>query len=370
MVKIEKTDESILYENPNPTARSKQAIFPGLTKLPSGELIALFVIGEAFEAANCRTYISRSSDNGKSWKLQGELYDQKKLNLKHQISDAYKPTLLKNGTLIATGYGQIRTDPEKGIGDSESNTFPPGMNAVLFSSDNGHTWTDPHYIRDTDQEMIELSGPCIQLASGKLIAAGPPFNLNPSQQKGLVLESSDNGKSWQETGTYFKSPKNNIGPWETRLCQMQPDRVVAMIWAYDLAAQKNLENHVSVSHDGGKNWSEPINTGHTGQASNIMWLGEDKLLTIHAHREGDTGLYIRLVDFSDDQWNLEYEECIWGNVASQDSSKGIVDQFANLKFGQPSLLQLDNNEILATHWHCENGMYKIKIHHLKLTPAS
>ena len=258
MVKIEKTDESVLYENPKPVARSKQAIFPSLTKLPSGELIALFVIGEAFEAANCRTYISRSSDNGKSWKLQGELYDQKKLNLDYQISDCYKPTLLKDGTLIAIGYGHIRTDPEKGIGDDHSGTFPPGINAVLFSSDDGRTWTNPQHIRDADTEMLELSGPCIQLASGKLIAAGPPFNLNPKQQKGLILESADNGKSWHETGTYFKSPNGNIGPWETRICQMQPDRVVAMIWAYDLVTQKNLTNHVSVSHDGGKKWSKPI----------------------------------------------------------------------------------------------------------------
>ena len=361
---IQKIYENNIYENPKPVVRSLQAIFPGLTLLPSHEIIALFTIGEAFESANMRTYVSRSLDMGKTWQLQGQLYDQQELDLGYQFSDCYKPTLLKDGGLVAIGYGFERHDPDKGIGDSETGTFPPGQNMITFSADNGRTWSIPQKIDVGSDKVLELSGPCIQLNSGKLISAGPPFIIDKTGQEGWVIESTDNGKTWKYLGNYFTTPGGNVAPWETRICEMQPDRVVALFWAYDTLNEKHLSNHVTVSHDGGRTWSPPIDTGHMGQASGVLWLGGDKLLTIHAHRAGEVGLYVRYVDFSNDKWNVQEEAIIWGKAAVQDTSVNIIDQFASLKFGQPSLLKVSDSEFLATHWCVENCMYKIKTHHL------
>ena len=38
----------------------------------------------------------------------------------------------------------------------------------------------------------------------------------------------------------------------------------------------------------------------------------------------------------------------------------------NLKFGQGSLLRLDNNEVLATHWAIEEGQGRIRTHRLSV----
>jgi len=361
---IQKIYETNIYENPKPAVQSLQAVFPGLAMLASNEIIALFTIGEAFEAANMRTYVSRSKDMGKTWQLQGQLYNQQELRIDYQFSDCYKPTLLDDGSLIAVGYGFERRDSEKGIGDSETGAFPPGQNMVTFSPDNGRTWSIPRKINVGSDKILELSGPCIQLNSGKLISAGPPFTTNKTGQEGWVIESSDNGKTWKRLGNYFAAPDGNVAPWETRICEMQPDRVVALFWAYDTLNEKHLSNHVTVSHNGGRTWSKAIDTGHMGQASNVLWLGDEKLLTIHAHRTGQVGLYIRYIDFSNDKWNVLEEAVIWGKASAQDTSKNIIDQFASLKFGQPSLLMLNDREFLATHWCVENCLYKIKTHHL------
>ena len=53
---------------------SRHGYFPGLVKLPSEELLGLFCMGEAFESA-LTVNVTRSKDNGKSWQLQGPLYD-------------------------------------------------------------------------------------------------------------------------------------------------------------------------------------------------------------------------------------------------------------------------------------------------------
>ena len=148
---------------------------------------------------------------------------------------------------------------------------------------------------------------------------------------------------------------------------MQDGRLVAIVWAYNMQESKHYTNHVTVSHDNGYTWSEPINTGHMGQSSNLMWVKEEMLMTIHSHRAGkNVGLYVRLIDFTEDVWNMLDEKVIWGNVIAQDGHESIADQIAGLQFGQPSLLPLNNGEILAYHWGKENGQANIKAHRLKL----
>ena len=370
MSMVKKIDEHIVYENPAPLLRSRQAKFPGLVQLASGELIALFEIGEAFDAANSQTFVSRSQDLGKTWQLQGELYDMSKLPPGINISETLKPTLLDDGTLIATGYRYHRPDPDTPIGNPETGGLLPGDNMVSFSKDDGETWSIPKVIDHGYPELIETSGPCVQTSSGDILSIGCPFKLwdgsNPTGQTGIVLRSMDKGKAWDGTERFFETPEGNISAWESRFCQMQPGRLVAIVWAFNISENKHLPNLVTVSHDDGHTWSAPIDTGHQGQASNLMWLGDNKLLTIHAHRTSDVGLYVRLIDFKNDKWKMLEETVIWGKAEAQDTSKGFIEQFGDLKFGQPSLLRLNNDEILATHWCVENCLYKIKTHRLKL----
>jgi sialidase-1 len=369
MIFVEKISEHIVYVNPLPQLRSRHAKFPGMVQLPSGELLCLFEIGEAFESADCQTYVSRSTDMGCTWALQGPLYDMKKLPIDYQVSEIMKPTLLRDGSLIAVGYRYDRSNPDLPIGNPNGGILP-GENTSSFSSDQGRTWRIPQVIKTGYPEFLEVSGPCIETVSGDLLAVGCPMMLldgsNPSGQIGVVLRSSDKGMNWDCTTKYFTTPGNKISAWEARLCEMQPGRIVVIVWAFDYANQKHLANHVVVSHDNGKTWSKPIDTSHMGQASNLMWLGDEKVLTIHAHRAGDVGLYVRLVDFANDSWNMLAEEVIWGNAKAQDTSKNIIDQFANLRFGQPSLLKHSNGEILATFWCIEDGIGKVKTIRLRL----
>lgn len=370
MAIIEKINEHIIYENPLPHLRSRCAKFPGVTQLPSGQLIVLFELGEAFESVDSRTFISRSSDSGKTWQLQGELYDMADLGLPYPVSECLKPTLLRDGTLMATGYRYHRRNPNLTIGNIETGGVLPGDNVVSFSSDDGGTWSIPKVIEHGYPELIETSGPCIELSSGDIVQIGPPMRMwdgsNPTGQVGILLRSTDKGKSWDGTGRYFTTPNGRISPWESRICEMQPGRLVAIVWAFDLDANKHLPNHITVSHDYGYTWSEPIDVGHTAQASNLMWLGDEQLLTIHAHRAEDVGLYVRLIDFKNDKWKMVEEKVIWGKASTQDITKDMMEQFTKLQFGQPSLLRLHNGEILATHWCIEDCLSKIKTHRLKL----
>lgn len=365
---IEYLGEHIVYDNPKPNLFSRHGYFPGIVQLASGELVCLFVLAEAFDAADATTYITRSADLGKTWKLQGKLYDKAVVGF--LTSDCMKATLLRDGTLVALGYRFHRLDPERDVADERTGGMVPGDDLASISKDGGRTWTIPSVIPRRRPELYETSGPCIQLSSGDLLASSGLMPVQdgsfPSGNRGLILRSRDGGKTWDDAVTFFQ--QGNVAAWESRICEISQGRIVVIFWAYDFATQRHLPNHVVVSHDGGWTWGKPINTGIMAQASNFMWVKDNLLLSIHAHRAENPGLYVRLVDFTDDQWKILHEQVIWGRHIGQQTKHGQTTEqmFTSLRFGQPSLLRLSNGEILATHWSIEEGQGRVKTHRLRL----
>ncbi|MFN0166233.1 MAG: sialidase family protein [Bryobacteraceae bacterium] len=366
---IELIESHVVYENPKPHVRSRHGYFPGMVKLRSGELLCLFILGEAFEAANSTTYVTRSRDGGRTWDLQGPLYDKRVLGV--ETNDSLKATQLRDGSLVAVGYRFLREDPEQPIGIAETGGTLPGEDLVSFSRDEGRTWEIPTIIPHSRPEMLEISGPCIETSSGDLVAVAPAYKMadgsNPSGQIGMVVRSRDKGRTWDDSLVYYRTPENNMTPLEARICEMQPGRLAVIVWAYDYATDRHHPNHIAVSHDDGHTWSAPINTGHMGQASGICWMGGDRLLTIHAHRAGDTGIYVRMTDFAGDEWRPIEETVVWGkNRAQTREGQPITEMFASIRFGQPSLTHLEGDEYLATHWAIEEGQGRIRTHRLRI----
>ena len=340
---IEYLESGVLYENPRPHVHSRHGYFPGLALLPSGELLALFVIAEAFEAADGTTWAARSRDLGRTWELEGPVVaaDLRRTEEGKPASDCLKPTALRDGRLAAIGYRFHRNDPDQGISVEETGGVLPGDDIIGFSTDGGLSWTEPGIIPRTRLELLEISGPCVELRSGDLIATAAPFRMpdgaNPSGQVGFLLRSKDKGKTWTDDEVFFRSPAANLTPYESRLCEMQDGRLVAIVWAYDTAACRHHPNHLAVSHDDGRTWSAPLDTGCWGQSSHLAWLGGDRLLTIHAHRGDDPGITVRVVDFRRDQWQPLEEAVIYGAGSRAQTSEGqdMPEMFAALRFGQP-----------------------------------
>jgi len=360
------------------------------------------VISEAFESADATTYIARSRDLGKTWDLDGALRDltnreetlpssmgcrapeearelepegikpPEKISPEVCRSDYLKPTVLRDGTVVAVGYRFERRDPAAGISIEKTGGILPGEDIVSFSPDEGKTWTPHRVILRTRPELYEISGPCLELGSGDLVAVAAPFRMpdgkNPSGQTGILLRSKDKGRIWTDDEIFFRSPGGNMTPYESRICEMQPGRLVAIVWAYDTTADRHHPNQIAVSQDDGRTWSNPVDTGIWGQASNLIWVGGDRLMTIHAHRGENPGIFVRLVDFKGDLWTPVEEAAIYGagSPVQTKPGQGMAEMFAALKFGQPSLLQLPDGGILAAHWTVEKGLGKIRTHRLHL----
>jgi hypothetical protein len=121
-----------------------------------------------------------------------------------------------------------------------------------------------------------------------------------------------------------------------------------------------MNNHITISTDNGKSFCKPIDTGIHGQASSIVALGGDKVMTIHAVRRDtrEPGIYAALADLSGGKWKLESIERIWAPDTPVTKDMHMADIFAYMKFGQPSGIITDDGKFLLFHWECKNGQYR------------
>ena len=347
----------VVHANPLPLLVSRQAAFPGLVRLDNGELLALISIGQAFDAADMRAHVVRSTDNGRSWSAPTPLHTpDPEAELE---SESFKPLKLRDGTLIATGYVFVRPDMLTPIVDAETLSVLPMRNKISVSNDSGQTWSPPRNF-SVDGAPLELSGPAIELASGRLLAAAAPFHLAENGHEGWIIASDDKGESWTKLSTFFRSPEGAIGAWECRLAEIAPDTVAVLFWAYDNRAQRNLTNHIALSRDGGRSFAPAIDTGIGGQASNLMPLGADRLMSIHCHREPPVGLIVRELALAENSVRVVQERPIFAEDSMGSRTGDIAGQFGSLRFGQPSLLRLSEDEVLAAWWQVENCQHVIK----------
>ena len=351
-------ESMIIFEDHS--ADNYGAWFPGIVKLPTGRLLVTFSMGNDFEGEHRMGY-SVSDDNGNSWHYAGYMF-------RGIISAGMKPTLLKDGSLIAVGYKFDLVDGE--LVNRATGGLAPGGNYTAFSNDNGKSWSMPQKIATGLPEVLETSGPCLQLANGDLLSACTPFprwdGSMPSCRKGYILRSCDNGRTWHKDSIFFQTEKGNIAPYETRLVQQPDGRIVIMIWCLDEAAGKSWNNHAVYSDDNGKTWSSPLDTRMPAQASNIYPLSDNTLLAVHCVREGDCGVFLNRAGIVDGKWETLESTKIW-NGASADTIGSLSDMGDNLKFGQPSLIHVKEDNFLIIHWAMSGKKGKILGHRVKFT---
>jgi len=344
-----------LFRNRRPHVRSVHAYFPSVAVLPDGEMVAIYVLGEAFEATNLRTHVARSLDGGQTWQDKGMLYPGTSDRL---TTDCGRLALGPDGELVANLIRHDRTaHPEEGFTNPKNLGFVPTELLLTRSADRGHTWSPPEQIEPPlVGPEFEMCSPLTILRDGRWLWPTSTWRDwagdLPNGNRMVALVSEDRGKTWPRYLDVMTSPQDNLIFWESKIIEPEPGCLVAVAWCYDEAAGGDRPNQYAISHDGGQTWSPPASTGLSGQTMTPFALDGGRILSVY-RRMDKPGLWANLSRLEGDRWINEACRPLWGDEGPEGITPGkadMVERFQTLRFGAPCITRLPDGGIYVAFW--------------------
>jgi sialidase-1 len=365
---LEIIDSGVLYRNPRPHLRSVHAWHPSIVSLPNGELLAGFDLGEAVESLDYRTYLSRSTDNGKSWSAPQPLFDD---IVRRRATHSVRLSRVLGDELLAFGGRYYRDDPTEGLVNRDNLGYVPMDLILLRSRDGGNTWTRP---RDIAPPLIgpafETCHRIIELADGRWLAPTSTWRGwngdSPNGMQAIALVSYDRGETWPEFLKTIDQSDRGVISWEQGLTQLADGRLLAIVWSFDERSGKSAPNRYAISGDG-INFSPPLENGMQGETAKLITLADGQVLCLY-RRLDRPGLWGSVVRIEGERWIEVAEVSLWqGPRTGIEGTGPAAEELSHLKLGYPSAVQLPDGEVFVVFWCLEDCLHVIRWLRLRIT---
>lgn len=370
MPAIECLEQGIVYRNPLPHVRSIHTYFPSVVAMDNGELLATLVLGEAFEAVNLHSWLARSTDGGRNWDLEGEIYPGTADRL---TSDACRITAFPGGELVAFMVRHDRSEhPHEGLTSHDTLGFVPTELLLLRSQDYGRTWGEPQILTPPlEGPSFELCAPITPLRDGRWLLPTSTWRgwdgRCPDGMKMVAFVSKDRGENWPHHVDVMVDPAGRVIYWESKIVEMADGRLLATAWGFDEAEGADLPNQFVFSEDGGWSWTASRSTGLQGQTLTPLALPDGRVLSVY-RRVDEPGLWANLSHIEGEQWVNDDCAPLWGarEVGLTRHSDNMAQNFNVLRFGAPCLVGLGEGEILGAFWCYEDCVANVRWFRLRV----
>ncbi|NLY02236.1 MAG: exo-alpha-sialidase [Rhodopirellula sp.] len=358
-------ETGLVYRNPKPHVVSRHGYFPSVVALPDGTLVALYVLGQAFESTDLHVYVTRSEDGGRSWQPPARLLPPTPERL---TTDAARLTALADGRLVAVVVRHDRSEhPEEGLANPQTLGFVPVEILLTWSENGGRSWSDPECVEPPmEGPAFELCAPITVLDDGRWLWPTSTWRdwhgRLPNGNRTGAMVSDDGGRSWPRWMDAMTTSGGHLIFWESKIVQLPDRRLLAVAWCYDEQARRDRPNHFSVSGNGGADWTTPASMGLSGQTMTPLVLDDGRVLCFY-RRTDRPGLWANLGRLDGDRWvNLDAEP-LWGHQTAAGrtvTGENMVENFHALKFGAPSALTLPDGRHMVVFWCYEDGVSVIR----------
>ena len=320
LVKVEGTDVCVV---------TGQGFFPVLCRMQNGEIGAVVRGGAMHLGRGGRLDFVKSTDNGLTWSKPVVVLDTGLDDRNPAIGQA------KSGALVVAAF---RFDKYAPNGEYDSSSTNPSDMLLVYSRDNGTTWSAPKRFPLGDFIWLSPYGKILTLDDGTMVLhcygnalplPGDTDVVEDEQRNASYLfRSKDGGKSWSEP-TRIALDYN-----ESSILPLDGDHWVAALRSH-LEGQFTAVCH---SYDGGKTWTEP---GRVTRASehppDLVQLGDGRVLMAFGERNKPYGVHALISSDGGKTWNREHELV-------------LVDHATSTDCGYPSSVVLPDGRVLTVYY--------------------
>jgi len=368
MTSIRVLDTGLVYRNPKPHLRAIHAMHPTVSVLKNGDLVCTFDIGQGPESLDYHTVLSRSTDGGKTWSLQGPLI---RPPAGRRSTHSIRTSSLSDGRMIGLGALMYRDDPEEGVLNRDNLGHAPTEFFLVESLDGGRTWSSPQIIKTPFfSPAWELCHAIFELPNGDLLTPvstwrGWDGSLPCGEQAGVMI-STDRGRTWPVWGRTFDGRKNGFIHWEQGVVHLANGRILSVAWVYDPKRGKNHPSLYTTSTDHGRTFATPKPTGFLAQTCKLFHLGDNVVLATY-RRSDQPGLWGNIVELKGDRWTNVSATPLWQGATSGMAGVGNrSDELSGLKFGFPQMQRLPNGDVILVFWCQEDAITNIRWMRMKI----
>jgi len=372
MTAIIRTGEGILYRNPHPGHQVINAFLPCVVEL-SGELLCVYCRATAFYARDAVLGQLRSKDQGRTWQEEALVWDPQARNEKYSYTAPFL-TRLQDGSLLLAAFRMDRSNPGQLAVNPDTGAFLPNETILFRSSDNGQHWSPPQVL-DLGETIVDLAGCIVELQNDEWFL---PFDKgkaygDPAPVKAMMLGflSKDRGQTWRTSIAFADGAPNNKAHWHGRVIKQHDGKLFTLLWTKHLDSGQFGTLHRTTSDPTGRKWDEPQPTGIPGQTSWTVDLGEGRMLTAYAIRQGQPP-GIRAVASLDGgkTWDLDHEIVLWDATGRE--TIGVASRNAYpvshdvIGFGRPQATPMACGDVLVSYWCTESCVTQARWHRLRL----
>ena len=369
-------ESDVLFCNSRPHVKSIHGYFPSVVVLPDGEMVATYVLAEAFESVDARVHVARSADLGKTWRHEGPICKPTTDRITSTFGRLAVAENRQTETveLVANLLRCDRTDHiDEGLANPETMGFVPSEMLLVRSSDAGHTWSKPELLNPPlVGPEFEMCSPITILSDGRWLLPTSTWrdwdgNL-PNGNRMVAFVSEDQGKTWPSYMDVMAGPKSQLIYWESKIIELSDGRLMAVAWCHDEVANQDYPNQYALSSDAGKTWTRPASTGLQGQTLTSLQLADGRILSVY-RRIDKPSLSANLSCLDGDRWINLAEQPLWGHNSESGRtmlSDDMVANFNSLRFGAPCLTSLPDGRVFVAFWGYENFISVIRWFRLEI----
>ncbi len=363
--------QGVVYRNPVPYLRSVHAWHPSLSVSQKGHWWVTFDMGEAVEALNYRTYVTRSKDFGGSWEAPTPLMPEAVSEAAKGVTTAWTYSIRtsrmdRNRLFVGLGAIYHRADPEAGLINRVNLGSVPVELFVIKKRmhDFDHSKAMVKVIEPPLKSVgFELCHSIVELKDGRWLAPTSTWKgwngEAPEGMKAVALVSHDKGETWPEYITVADQYKRGVISWEQSIVQLEDGRLLAVVWSFNEGTGKSEPTRYTISQDG-KTFGPLKENGMLGQTAKLLHLEENRVFMAY-RREDAPGLWGAVCEIQGDEWVTLSQAPIWQGASSgMTGRESNANELSGLKFGYPSLKKIGDDEVMVVFWAKVDDVHEIR----------